>query len=102
MTWYFFLITEASHVCGSGQDFSTGSSVKNSHTGFRDSLPSLILSCEPLLGPILDLPLSGIGWVMVGGESGRCHHRHPPFARPSPWPASRAAPERHGVTEAGY
>jgi len=32
------------------------------------------LSCEPLLGP-LDLDLSGIGWVIVGGESG-------PGARP--------------------
>ena len=27
------------------------------------------LPCEPLLGP-LDLELSGIGWVIVGGESG--------------------------------
>ena len=33
------------------------------------------LSLEPLLGPILRLPLSGIGWVVVGGESG-------PGARP--------------------
>lgn len=29
------------------------------------------LSVEPLLGPILDLPLDGINWVIVGGESGR-------------------------------
>lgn len=28
------------------------------------------LSCEPLIGPINDLPLSGIHWVIVGGESG--------------------------------
>jgi protein gp37 len=28
------------------------------------------LSCEPLLGPIPKLPLSGIHWVIVGGESG--------------------------------
>lgn len=28
------------------------------------------LSCEPLLEPVPDLPLSGIGWVIVGGESG--------------------------------
>ncbi len=28
------------------------------------------LSIEPLLGPIDDLPLDGIGWVIVGGESG--------------------------------
>jgi protein gp37 len=33
------------------------------------------LSCEPLLGPLEDLPLSGIHWVIVGGESG-------PKARP--------------------
>lgn len=28
------------------------------------------LSCEPLLGPLNDLELDGIGWVIVGGESG--------------------------------
>ncbi len=28
------------------------------------------LSCEPLLGPLDDLPLVGIDWVIVGGESG--------------------------------
>jgi protein gp37 len=33
------------------------------------------LSIEPLLGPIADLNLSGIDWVIVGGESG-------PGARP--------------------
>ena len=35
------------------------------------------LSVEPLIGPIRRLPLSGIGWVIVGGESG-------PGARPMP------------------
>lgn len=29
------------------------------------------LSVEPLLGPIPELPLNGIDWVIVGGESGR-------------------------------
>lgn len=29
------------------------------------------LSCEPLLGPLDDLDLDGIHWVIVGGESGR-------------------------------
>jgi protein gp37 len=29
------------------------------------------LSVEPLLGPIPDLPLASIDWVIVGGESGR-------------------------------
>lgn len=28
------------------------------------------LSCEPLLGPLPELPLDGIDWVIVGGESG--------------------------------
>jgi protein gp37 len=28
------------------------------------------LSCEPLLGPLDDLPLHRIHWVIVGGESG--------------------------------
>jgi protein gp37 len=28
------------------------------------------LSLEPLLGPLPDLDLSGIYWVIVGGESG--------------------------------
>jgi protein gp37 len=33
------------------------------------------LSCEPLIGPLEDLPLKRIHWVIVGGESG-------PGARP--------------------
>ncbi len=33
------------------------------------------LSCEPLIGPLENLPLDGIHWVIVGGESG-------PEARP--------------------
>ena len=33
------------------------------------------LSCEPLLGPLEDIDLTGIDWVIVGGESG-------PGARP--------------------
>lgn len=33
------------------------------------------LSCEPLIGPVGDLPLDGVHWVIVGGESG-------PRARP--------------------
>lgn len=36
------------------------------------SVPAYVrfLSCEPLLGPLLDLPLRPIHWVIVGGESG--------------------------------
>ena len=29
------------------------------------------LSCEPLIGPLLNLNLNKIDWVIVGGESGR-------------------------------
>lgn len=29
------------------------------------------LSCEPLIGPLENLDLKGIDWVIVGGESGR-------------------------------
>jgi protein gp37 len=29
------------------------------------------LSCEPLIGPLNNLNLEGIDWVIVGGESGR-------------------------------
>ncbi len=32
--------------------------------------PIRFLSCEPLLAPLDDLPLAGIDWVIVGGESG--------------------------------
>jgi protein gp37 len=41
------------------------------------SVPAAVrfLSLEPLLGPLSDLPLRGIQWVIVGGESG-------PGARP--------------------
>jgi len=41
------------------------------------SVPAAIrfLSCEPLLGPLYQLPLQGIHWVIAGGESG-------PNARP--------------------
>lgn len=28
------------------------------------------LSLEPLIGPLFDLPLNNIEWVIVGGESG--------------------------------
>lgn len=31
------------------------------------------LSCEPLLGPLENLDLTGIGWVIAGGESGPGH-----------------------------
>ena len=40
------------------------------------------LSLEPLLGPIPNLDLDGIDWVIVGGESGpRARPMHPDWAR---------------------
>lgn len=58
-----------------------GTSVENDHYTHRiddlhrtDALVKF-LSLEPLLGPIADLPLEDIDWVIVGGESG-------PGARP--------------------
>jgi len=41
----------------------------------RTGAATKFLSLEPLLGPLPDLDLTGIGWVIVGGESG-------PGARP--------------------
>lgn len=52
-----------------------GTSVENQDVTYRIShlrkLPALVrfLSCEPLLGP-LQVNLSGIHWVIAGGESG--------------------------------
>lgn len=58
-----------------------GASVENDHYTHRiDDLRQTdalvrFLSLEPFLGPIPNLPLEGIDWVIVGGESG-------PGARP--------------------
>lgn len=54
-----------------------GVSVENQKYAVRSNylrqVPAQVrfLSVEPLLGPIPDLPLDGIHWVIVGGESGR-------------------------------
>lgn len=54
-----------------------GVSVESAKYSFRaESLAAVpartrFISVEPLLGPILNLPLKGIDWVIVGGESGR-------------------------------
>ena len=56
-----------------------GVSVENAHYTWRiaslQQVPAAIrfLSIEPLLGPIDALPLRGIQWVIVGGESGPQH-----------------------------
>jgi len=43
-----------------------------SRAEFLRRVPSYVrfISAEPLLGPLPDLPLDGIQWVIVGGESG--------------------------------
>jgi protein gp37 len=54
-----------------------GVSVENQHWTSRidhlRDVPARVrfLSCEPLLGPLSNLNLSDIHWVIVGGESGR-------------------------------
>lgn len=53
-----------------------GVSVENDKYKFRinelTKIPSSVrfLSLEPLIGPINNIPLKGINWVIVGGESG--------------------------------
>lgn len=43
--------------------------------------PVKFLSCEPLLGPLGPLDLTGIDWVIVGGESGpNARPMHPSWA----------------------
>jgi protein gp37 len=54
-----------------------GVSVENQDYTYRiehlKSVPAAVrfLSMEPLLGPIDELNLNGIDWVIAGGESGR-------------------------------
>jgi protein gp37 len=63
-----------------------GVSVETARYRFRvdhlRSVPAAVrfISCEPILGPLGQIDLSGIGWVIAGGESG-------PEARPMllPW-----------------
>jgi protein gp37 len=56
-----------------------GVSVENARYTYRveylRQVPAAVrfLSVEPLLGPIPKLPLDGVNWVIVGGESGPRH-----------------------------
>jgi protein gp37 len=56
-----------------------GTSIENDRWTVRaDALRETVsavrfLSCEPLLGPLPSLDLTGIDWVIVGGESGNGH-----------------------------
>lgn len=53
-----------------------GTSIESdAYSGRADDLRALpaaikFLSCEPLLGPLPSLDLTGMGWVIAGGESG--------------------------------
>jgi protein gp37 len=42
-----------------------------------DKVSVRFLSCEPLLGNMSDIDLTGIDWVITGGESGACARRTP-------------------------
>ena len=65
-----------------------GTSVEDSRVldriGHLTQIPARVrfLSCEPLIGPIPSLPLEGIDWVIVGGESGpKARPMHPDWVR---------------------
>ncbi|MBI5831757.1 MAG: phage Gp37/Gp68 family protein [Armatimonadetes bacterium] len=53
------------------------------------------LSCEPLLGPLPDLDLTGIDWVVAGGESG-------PRARPMALDWARGLRDQSAAAGASY
>ena len=69
-------MVELAHQLSWSQNIWMGVSVETEHYMFRvDHLrqtPAAIkfISFEPLLGPIPNLDLTGIDWVIVGGESG--------------------------------
>jgi protein gp37 len=54
---------------------SVEDAVQLRRVGDLRSVPAAVrfLSCEPLLGPLDGLDLTGIGWVIAGGESGPGH-----------------------------
>lgn len=74
-------LRELAHLLPWEQNIWVGVTVENNSVSYRitdlQSIPAAIrfLSCEPLLEPINNLILTGIHWVIVGGESG-------PGARP--------------------
>ncbi|MCK4323502.1 MAG: phage Gp37/Gp68 family protein [Armatimonadetes bacterium] len=74
-------LSELSSELGWPENVWMGVSVENARYAFRiQHLRSTgasvrFVSLEPLLGPVRNLDLSGIDWVIVGGESG-------PMARP--------------------
>jgi protein gp37 len=66
------------------QGVSAESAAHTSRIAYLRSVPASIrfLSIEPLLGPLPELQLEGIEWVIVGGESGPgARPMHPDWAR---------------------
>ncbi len=69
-------LCELSHVLPWPSNVWMGVSVEDSRVIKRITdlveVPAKVrfLSCEPLIGPLKKLPLRGIHWVIVGGESG--------------------------------
>jgi protein gp37 len=65
-------------ICTARITFGSAPSVENAkylwRIGELIETPAIVhfLSIEPLLGPIPNLPLTDIEWVIVGGESGGC------------------------------
>jgi protein gp37 len=76
-----FVVDEAKGWPGYQRNVWLGTSIENDRYTFRaDHLratPAAVrfLSCEPLIGPLPSLDLTGIDWCIIGGESG-------PGARP--------------------
>jgi protein gp37 len=70
-------LLEVSPVLHWASNVWMGVSVENqkytSRISYLQRVPAQVrfLSIEPLLGPIHTLPLRGVHWVIVGGESGR-------------------------------
>ncbi len=69
-------LLEIAHLLPWPENVWMGVSVEDEHvaTRVRDlaMTPAHVkfLSCEPLIGPLPNLPLDDIDWVIVGGESG--------------------------------
>jgi protein gp37 len=70
-------LKELHHLLNWTNNIRMGVSVENEKVKFRiDDLRNIIakikfLSCEPLIGPLENMNLKNIDWVIVGGESGR-------------------------------
>ena len=70
-------ITELNHTLNWTPNIWLGVSIENSSVYDRikplvaSSAHIKFLSVEPLLASVKDIPLNGIDWVIVGGESGR-------------------------------